>query len=226
MAKWQPGDSWLHYDYREDVSYVYINIPKNASCWMKENFGGYFYDWHKNQFKAPVDSAVTLRRGLQAVKRYLVILRDPVDRWITGFAQSYWGGDPRDPNYFQNQPPNLWIDLIPNDDHVRPQTGFLLGLDLSATTWFDCDRDLTQCFRHWMQARFDQPIKDLADDLCNDYNVSSRGLPFAATGVTQQSIIDRVRQMLIDHPQCRSRLDEIYSADHHLRASVEFYGAR
>ena len=102
MAKWQTGDSWLHYDYRQDVSYVYINIPKNASSWMKENFGGYLYDWRNNRFRADVDSAVTLRRALEAVKSYVVILRDPISRWITGFAQSFWGWNVDDPNYYRN----------------------------------------------------------------------------------------------------------------------------
>jgi len=226
MAKWQTGDSWLHYNYRDDVSYVYINIPKNASCWMKENFGGYLYDWHNNQFKAPVNSEITQKRGLKAAKHYLVILRDPIDRWITGFAQSFWGGDDRDPNYFQNQPPERWIDLIPHDDHVRPQIGFISGLDHSITTWFDCDHHLTETVGRWMQERFDLAVKTLEDDVDNNYNVSSRGRPWSATGITKQFIIDQLKSLLQNHPEYVERLRQIYQHDYDLRSTVTFHESR
>ena len=225
MAKWQAGDSWLHYDYREDISYVYINIPKNASSWMKENFGGYLYDWHNNQFRADVTSAITMRKGLQAIKRYVVILRDPVDRWVTGFAQSFWGWDVNDPNYYRNLSPDQWIDLIPRDDHTRPQTEYIQGLDTTATTWFDCDQQLTDHATQWIQARFDQPVRPLDQDPDNGYNVSSRGRPWPTTGVTQQMIIDHVRAATA-HARYQDRLRDIYQQDYDLRARVEFYGSR
>jgi len=225
MAKWQVGDSWLHYDYREDVSYVYVNIPKNASSWMKENFGGYLYDWRSNHFRADVTSAVTLRRGLQAIKRYVVILRDPVDRWITGFAQSFWGWNVNDPNYYRNLSPDQWIDLIPRDDHTRPQTEYIQDLDTTATTWFDCDQLLTARVTQWMQARFDQPVRGIDQDPDNGYNVSSRGRPWPDSGVTQQMIIEHVRAATAG-ARYRDRLREIYQQDYDLRANIEFYGSR
>lgn len=225
MAKWQTGDSWLHYDYREDVSYVYINIPKNASSWMKENFGGYLYDWHRNQFRADVNSAITQRRGLQAIKRYVVILRDPIERWLTGFAQSFWGWDLRDPAYYRNLSPDQWIDLIPKDDHTRLQTDYIQDLDPAVTTWFDCDQHLSRRVTEWIQARFDQPVRDLDQDPDNGYNVSSRGRPWPATGVTQQMIIDHVRAATAQ-PRLQDRLRDVYRADYDLRDRVEFYGSR
>lgn len=226
MSKWQPGDSWLHYNYREDVSYVYINIPKNASSWMKENFGGYFYDWRANQFRSSVDSAITLRRGLLATKKYLVILRDPIDRWCTGFAQSYVGGDLKDPNYFAHQRPDRWVDLIPQDDHIRAQCDFLRGLDHAVTTWFDCGHQLTSDIKNWMQGKFDHAIKELTDDEHNLYNISSKGTVSPSTGLTQQEIINQVRYQLSIDPHSLSRLKAKYGDDYALRESVTFYGSR
>ena len=225
MAKWQTGDSWLHYDYRQDVSYVYINIPKNASSWMKENFGGYLYDWRNNRFRADVDSAVTLRRGLEAVKSYVVILRDPISRWITGFAQSFWGWNVNDPNYYRNLSPDQWMDLIPSDDHTRPQIGYLDGLDLNKTTWFDCDQQLTGHATEWITKRFDQSVRGIDQDPDNGYNVSSRGRPWPESGVTQQMIIDHVRAATSDAVY-QDRLRAIYQQDYDLRDRVEFYGSR
>lgn len=226
MPRWQSGDSWLHYDYREDVSYVYINIPKNASSWMKENFGGYQYDWHNNQFRSPVNSAMTMRRGLEAAKHYVVILRDPIERWLSGFAQSFWGGDTRDPGYYANHAPEDWLDIITNDDHVRPQVGFLERLDHDRTTWFDCLPNLTNCVQQWMIGKFDHDIKDLHDDHENAYNVSARGSAWPSTGKRQQDIIDHVRSVITQQPIYQDQLRSLYSADLDLRKSVRFYGSR
>lgn len=226
MSKWQTGDSWLHYNYREDISYVYINIPKNASSWMKENFGGYLYDWQANVFKASVNSAITLRRGLRAVKHYVVILREPIDRWITGFAQRCWGGDPRDPNFYLNMSPDQWFDSILDDDHTRPQVQFISGLDHSAVTWFDCDSNLTALARGWITQRFDQTVNDPGDAPDNGHNLSAYGKAWPDTGVTQQQIIDHIDRVLSDRPDYVERLSMIYHKDLELRQSVEFYGSR
>lgn len=225
MSKWQSGDSWLHYNYKQDVSYVYINIPKNASSWMKENFGGYRYDWHHNIFKADVNSDITRRRGLQAIKSYVVILRDPIERWLTGFAQSFWGWDLRDPAYYRNLSPDQWIDLIPNDDHTRLQLEYLQGLDVTAATWFDCGPELTDCVTKWIKNCFDTDVRGLDDDEQNGYNISNRGRPWPTTGVTQQMIIDHVRAATAQS-HYQDRLRDIYRADYDLRDRVEFYGSR
>lgn len=224
MSKWQSGDSWLHYDYREDVSYVYINVPKNASSWMKENFGGYLYNWRRNQFRAAVDSAITLRRGLLAMKHYVVILRDPIDRWLTGFAQALWGWEARLIDQCLAQAPDHWFTYIAGDDHMRPQTEFLVGLDRSSVTWFDCDAMLTHHVREWIAGRFDQPIKGLEEDVNNGYNVSARGRPSTNSGMTQQQLIDRISGTIQSH--YLDRLHAIYRDDFDLRRSVEFYGSR
>lgn len=223
MTAWRPGDSWLHYNFREDVSYVYINIPKNASSWMKENFGGYLYDWQANCFRMDVTSDITRRRALAAAKQYLVILRDPIRRWLTGFAQRFWGWHPQDPGHYSNLTPGQWFDLIPWDDHTRAQTTFVSGLDLTRVTWFDCDQNLTRNVTHWMSQRFDTIIRGLDNDEHNGYNVSGQGRGWPTTGVTQQSIIDRV-QAVIQDPGLQTQLRDIYQADYQLRQTVSFYG--
>ena len=226
MPAWTPGLSWLHYDYRSDTSFVYINIPKNASSWMKENFGGYQYDWHNNQFTQPVNSAITQSRALAAPKQYLVILREPVERWITGFAQYFWGWDIKDPKYYTNQNPSTWVDQVWFDDHTRPQVDFLIGLDHARTTWFECGLKLVDDVKSWMVGKFDHAIRNLDNDPENAYNVSNRGKPWPTNGVTQQQIIDRVKSVLDQNPAYQQRLLDFYRRDIVLRAQVEFYGTR
>lgn len=193
---------------------------------MKENFGGFEYDWHANRFLDTVSSSITLKKGLQAKKKYLVILRDPISRWITGFAQAFWGWDPTHPNYYANLLPDLWFKQIHFDDHTRRQIDFLQGLDHESTTWFDCSQNLVQNVRDWMKGRFDHEIRDLDDDQDNGYNVAARGRQWPTNGITQQQIIDRVKTVIDQNPSYIQRLREFYQPDFDLRSRVEFYGSR
>lgn len=226
MPAWTDGLSWLHYDYRQNISYVYINIPKNASSWMKENFGGFEYDWNNHRFTADVTSAITLKRGLTAPKKYVVLLRDPVSRWVSGFAQYFWGWDPSFPGYYTSLEPDHWFRKVWFDDHTRPQVDFLQGLDKENTIWFDCDRNLSSNVRHWIKDKFDQDIRDLDNDPENAYNVSSRGRPWPTNGITQKQIMDHVRSAMDQNPNYQQSLLEFYHQDVELRAEVEFYGTR
>lgn len=224
--QWVPGLSWLHYEHQQDISYVYINIPKNASSWMKENFGGYRYDWYKNEFTQSVDSSITFKKALNAPKHHVVILRDPIERWISGFAQAFWGRNTDGPDYYRNTHPTTWFEKICYDIHTKPQIEFLVDLDYESTTWFDCDANLTDNVKSWMERKFDHRIKDISEDDSNAYNVSKKGNPWPTTGVRQQDIIDDVNKILESNVVYKEKLVEFYQKDIKLRKSVVFYGSR
>ena len=57
-----------------DSQYMYINIPKNASSWTKPNLLDHSWEFYNY-------------RTDNLDKQALVVLRDPVDRWISGIAE-------------------------------------------------------------------------------------------------------------------------------------------
>ncbi len=63
--------------YNKDSEYVYVPIPKNASCFLQYNFEkilGFRHDDFTN-FKNLDD------------KKYIICLRDPIDRWVSGVSE-------------------------------------------------------------------------------------------------------------------------------------------
>jgi hypothetical protein len=77
-----------------------------------------------------------------------------------------------------------------------------------------------------MQERFDLAVRTLEDDVANNYNVSSRGRPWSATGITKQFIIDQLKSLLQNHPEYVKRLRQIYQHDYDLRRTVTFHESR
>lgn len=238
---WQPGWSYLRYDYVHDQSYVYVNIPKNASCWMKENFGGYRYDYINRAFVDPVNSAITLKKGLLNEPLYIIILRDPIDRWLSGVAQFFHGIGPSDINHFTIKGMQWLFEKIEFDDHTRSQAHFIDHcIPKDRITWFYCDHQLVSDLRSWIQNKFDIPIFDLDQDPDNRYNVSARSEPITVgvaklgypdntayeLGMSKNQIIDIVKTYIEHNHQCREKLMDYYAKDYDLINSVKFYGTR
>jgi hypothetical protein len=224
-----PGYSLLRYNYVHDASYVYINIPKNASCWMKENFGGYEYNFLTNQFLGTPTSKITKVHGLGVELTYVVILRDPIDRWLSGAAQSFYGCSPTNINFFTNIKNDQLFSQIVFDEHTAPQTLFLSNLDKSKVTWFNCNVSLIKNVSSWMQEKFNEQVTTLDQNAGNKYNISNQGVPNqfdSVTGWTQQQIINELKIRLDSDPTYLQNLKNFYKDDYKLRESVKFYGTR
>lgn len=101
-----------------DKNSFYLNIPKNASTFttnvLKEN-NWIFWNVTNTEFKTAI-----------------VVLRDPIDRWISGFATyacSYLLGENYGSDHFVNDynelTERLIFDNIIFDDHTTPQVKFI-----------------------------------------------------------------------------------------------------
>jgi hypothetical protein len=129
-------DEWEHkgHQYGECMSHsesdlMYVHIPKNASSWTKPNlqdWGWQFYNYHLD--------------GLN--KTAIVVLRDPVERWLSGIAEYF--------TLYHNQfktsscmteISNIVFDRITFDDHTEKQVKFIQGLntDNCIFLWCDCN---------------------------------------------------------------------------------------
>jgi hypothetical protein len=109
---------------------VYVNVPKNASTWTKAQLAtlgakedNYFINSDLNK------------------KSMLVVLRDPVERWVSGIS---WYMSKQHPELINRCEINsevrsavlLMVERqIIFDSHTTPQLSFLQGIDFSNTTF-------------------------------------------------------------------------------------------
>jgi len=246
---WQLSDftqndtSWIRHDKTTNTNYIYINIPKNASSWMKNNFGGWFYNFRTKQFNQTVlpDADPEIESILQNLKPpvYIIILRDPIDRWLSGSAQVFFECPPNDPEFFMNYSDNLIFNTIVFDEHTAPQTMFLKNVDLSQAVWFDCTDNLTDQLVAWSQDKFNIDPKPASAYEENVYKISKLNIPQRLDNIplrfnwidnlsnwTMMQCIDALKHRLFSNPEHLKKLKEFYKDDYALRESVKFYGTR
>jgi len=205
------GDSWLSYDVRYDRSYVFVNIPKNASTWMKRVFtnGGTCFRYHYPSATITDSTQHDLReKAAQAPCTFVIILREPMDRWISGLAQRHAFVDTKNPRHWtQRGLNNIALDPV-LDDHTEPQVSYLNGIDTDHAVWFDWHHDLSRTVWHWMQQnlpavpRCDPPRNSIA---------------------SQDQIKKHIQHSLIRDHFAPVLLREFYQQDRMLYESVPYY---
>ena len=221
MSEWKHrGECLLRQNL--DCNYIYVNIPKNASSWAKIQFNGRPH----NYISDPVDG------------QYVVILRDPVTRWISGAAQAFSGCSPQSPHFFLNIGFNAIFDHVVFDEHTAPQTMFLDEINHDRTVWFNCDSGITENWNSWIIANnlVQQLTISTRDVNKNSYNISALAMPQSFyewpsgeslhTGWTQQQIIDTLTDHLNTCPIHLEQLKNFYKKDYELIQSIRFYDAR
>ena len=113
----------------EQSNLAYINIPKNASTWVKSQLltlDCYEYNYFKNLELAKMPK--------------LVILRDPIERWISGiswYMTMYHGKlfDKCKDDFSQSILMEIITNKINFDEHTTPQMQFLQAVDFDNTTF-------------------------------------------------------------------------------------------
>lgn len=152
-----------------------VNIPKNASSYLQ--------NWsHRNGWS--VASAMDFS---QSIKELVVILRDPEERWISGFAQYASGnilhakrfystdtGPGKDFQYMsaqefiENYNPLTERLIFDNlelfDDHVWPQQCFFKDLlPTVSRKYFYIDNEFDQCIQQYLNFLNPEPDLDRND---------------------------------------------------------------
>jgi hypothetical protein len=108
-----------------DYDFIYVNIPKNASSWTKQ------------QLEAVDFTQKNYHTDYIGNRPAVVVLRDPVDRWVSGIAEYFTR------YYHRNSPADLnsfTIDIIFKhitfDPHTEKQLYFVQNLDNIVYFWF------------------------------------------------------------------------------------------
>ena len=169
-------------------STTFVHIPKNASSFVK----GCLIS--SNSFTHS-DSLVT-------ADHYLITLRDPIERWISGIAQFM-----SDTNNQQVTLHEL-IGRVAVDDHTELQTYFLEGVDLDRCTFIRVDTNLRTNLSAWFKK--------------NNYVVNLDSIPNINEG--NQLLKDRFAAMVDGNSQIKLKLVTHYEQDYALINRVKFYG--
>jgi len=188
-------DKWAHLGHTlgecwndKDKSITFVHIPKNASSFVK----GCLIS--SNRF--------THSNNLITADKYLVTLRDPIERWVSGITQLMSVPD--------NQHLTLQdlVSTVTFDDHTELQTYFLEGIDLDRCTFLRVDRNLRANIKQWI--------------IDNGYQIDVDAVPNLNEG--NQLAKDRFAAMIDGNSQIKLKLVTHYEQDYALINRVKFYG--
>ena len=182
----------------------YLNIPKNASTYLSNMLLSNGWQHH------------TLGDSSHLIQQCIVVLRDPVDRWVSGFA-TYASSWLLGPNYgsdhfvedYNALTERVIFDNIVFDDHTTAQSRFVDQLPiLMHTTYFELNK-LT--------------VKNISSYIGCDLNISTVDSNVSEDHYDQQQISKFIRDRLTNRPDLIERINEQYANDFNLIDSVQYY---
>jgi hypothetical protein len=191
--------------------YVFVPIPKCASTWFKHAFG-------KNRGNFETNGGFVIPDST-----WVVVLRDPVDRWISGLAQYHHGHTLDWYLHYRNLGWNRVFEQVVFDNHTEPQSSFISNINMSNTVWFQFGSTLSQDFGHWCQDKF-VPEPNLIEDDQTNSMVSMPALQPGRT-LSGQQMLTEIREVVQNNPGYQQLLREFYREDCKLYDSVPFYRA-
>lgn len=181
---------------------MYVNIPKNASSWTKPNlndWGWEFFNYHTDKLD----------------KHAMIVLRDPVDRWLSGIAEyltlyhpAFGNGEWTEHNF------DLIFDRICFDDHTEQQVKFIQGLDTDNCTFFMFGDMYRENFHKFLTER-DMPNKYERYDY---QHVSDRD-------PVRRNFKELFKAQL-QNSKYLEQVKQYFKADYELINQVKFYGTR
>ena len=197
---------------------IYILIPKNASTWIKRHFlPSKDYNYYAQGF-APSHQMV------------FTSLRDPLDRWISGFAQYVVGNRPEHRFHIDNLDWDQVMEQMVFDNHTQPQVDFIANLPRDQVTFFRCDNELSGHVVNFMST-FGIETKIILENNNNWFNITQEqpskwieGNCYMAP--PQQTIVDKILTKLKQNSKYIDRIQQFYQQDYQLYNTVKYYGTR
>lgn len=202
---------------------IYVNIPKNASSWALLQFNqGISHDAKNINYYDIVDFAQC---------QFIVILRDPIDRWISGMTQmiytepeqhfGYILGRPGvltkrvaiiNPMYIDTFDWELCMEKIEYDNHTQKQVDFIYGIPHNQIVWLKFDDQLKDNFINLMLSYgCDVEIKKSDKD-----NITKENS-------IKQSVMNKIASKLDQNIEYRQKIIDYYHEDYDLFNTVSFY---
>lgn len=188
--------------------FFYVPIPKNSSSYMTALLRA--NDWQLYNFL--YDNITD--------KKCIILLRDPVDRWISGISQ-YLCSYVLDNDFNSRDLINDWSRLVETilfdrvifDDHTEQQCYFFNSIPIDQCVFFDSTNQPEVNIKKYMNT--------LGYDL--DINIE---LPKNES--TNNRDHNRLRKFftkwLQENPALMQRIKDVYRNDYNLIETVNFYG--
>ena len=189
-------DKWAHLGHTlgecwHSKGITFVHVPKNASSFVKGcliNNG-----WQYSKTFVPSE-------------HYLVVLRDPLERWLSGMAE------------YQVNSKQLDLDVhtifntITFDDHTELQTYFLKDVNIAKTTFLKFGDNLRNDLNTFL--------------LTNGFNNGATGITnINASDSTKQAIKNKLRQFMDVYPEYKIKVQQHFAADYDLYEN-SIYGQR
>ena len=181
---------------KPDTDLMYINIPKNASSWTKPNlkdWGWEFYNYHTDNLYH---------------KHAIVVLRDPVERWLSGIAEYMT-------LYHVNADPIPWLDLIFEriafDDHTESQVLFIQDININNCTFFLCNEDFKNNFSDFLNKH----------NMPNSYNRYEHQHVSASS--PERTRFKNIFTQALENSKYKQQVEWYFEKDYKLIRSVQFY---
>lgn len=183
----------------------YLNIPKNASTYLTNLLT--FNGWEHHNI---------ITDGTENITECIAVLRDPVERWISGFS-TYAASWILGPNYgsdhfHQDYTPlteRLIFDIIVFDDHTTEQVKFIEQLPNIKTTFFALNVELIMNIEDLLG----EPLKTDPDV---NFNKSENNYD-------TKSILNKMKFIIEQNPQLRLKLMDRYKEDYDFIRTAPFY---
>lgn len=194
-----------------DNNYNYVIIPKNASTWtIKYLTGGWGWTWYSSP------NTMSFKTTNNDHIKYLVILRDPIDRWCSGVTQLFWdiSKDYDWVTYVENMSKQKLFNKIQYDEHTELQCNFLHNIDTSQCVFFYIDEYYEKTFRKFCHITFIGQYNN--NELENLKNSSSND--------DRRYKVKQLLRSYCEYPIYSDLIYDFYRKDYELINSVEFYG--
>ena len=203
--------------------YVFVSIPKNASTWMRNLL-----------VNAPSTNIDNLHKNYYRNKQHVCILRDPIDRWISGASELLYARN----NIGQKI--EHFVEFackhICLDQHTDLQINFLDNVPLHQTVWYYFDRKRLEKKFHKWASRNNVKLNTVMNNYKNYSNDErlwfSPGDPFIREvsktsaellpGFSRKEISGALRAKLENNHVVVRRIQEFYQLDYELITNCKF----
>lgn len=194
----------------EGSELAFVPIHKNAHTWGVDFFSINY------GFKRIQDLTIDRQKDL----RYIVFLRDPIERWYSGATQylidNFYSDVPDDSDMILNKDMiKLMYSAVRLDAHTDLQRGYIMDLNIMDIYFFNIDESMFYFrFTRWLNnSGKNFKLKKLEP---YDKHLGAERINQSTDSKLKLSLIKQLRQASADNPQYLTNLRNFYRPDYDL----------